>query len=67
MLVVEVRAMMSATKMRSSVNRRDDRAWLYRLLADVRREEALYPSQQAVARIRARLVAAMKTPEKAAA
>ena len=44
-----------------------DTEWLYRLLADLREEEAPHPSPQAVARIRGRLIAAMKTPVKVAA
>ena len=67
MLVVEVLAMTSATKEPSRINLREDQDWLYRLLAEIQREAAAYPSPQAVARIRARLVAAMNTPVKAAA
>ena len=44
-----------------------DSEWLHRLLADLRQEEAPHPGPQAIARIRGRLVAAMKTPVKVAA
>jgi hypothetical protein len=68
MLAVEVSVMStSASTARRQTISQGDTEWLHRLLADLRQGEAPHPSPQAVARIRGRLVAAMKTPVKVAA
>ena len=59
--------MTTATRQRTRIDRLHDGAWLYRLLADIRKEVGEQPSPVAVARIRSRLLAEMKAPEKAAA
>lgn len=68
MLRVEVSVMTTkAATARTRTISQTDTEWLHRLLADLRQEEAPHPSPQAIARIRGRLVAAMKTPVKVAA
>jgi hypothetical protein len=66
MLRVEVSVMTTATAQTRTIDKADTE-WLLRLLADLRQEEAPHPGPQAVARIRGRLVEAMKTPVKVAA
>ncbi len=68
MLVVEVHGIMKAAAKKSSQSvPRDKGSWLSLLLADIQDEIAQHPSQQAVARIRRRVQAAIKAPTKAAA
>ncbi len=55
-----------ATKERTGIER-NDADWLLELLADVRNDVAYQPRPQALARIRARLLAAMDRPVRAAA
>jgi hypothetical protein len=55
-----------ATARKQTVSKTDNE-WLQRLLIDLREAEAPHPGPQAIARIRSRLVEAMKTPVKAAA
>ena len=55
-----------ATKERTGIER-NDADWLLELLADVRKDVAYRPRPQAIARIRARLLAAMDRPVRAAA
>ena len=59
--------MTTAMKERTTAVYSEKSEWLYRLLADIRRETASQPSPQAVSRIRARLLATIKTPAKVAA
>jgi len=68
MLGMEVSGnMKTGTNERTRIQRQHEADWLNRLLADVRQEVGSQPSPQAIARVRARLLAHIKTPAKAAA
>lgn len=68
MLVLEVQGIMkAAAKKRSQGVSLDNGSWLLLLLTDIQDEIAQQPSPRAVARIRRRVQAAIKTPIKAAA
>jgi hypothetical protein len=58
---------MKAAKKSSQSVPRDNGAWLLLLLTDIQGEIAQQPTPRAVARIRRRVQAAIKTPIKAAA
>ena len=57
----------TATKPATRIDRLDEGAWLNRLLADVHEEIVGQPSAVAVQRIRARLLAQLNQPTRAAA
>ena len=59
--------MKAVAKKRPRIDRIDDSEWLLRLLTDVRSEIGRQPSPQAIARIRGRVMAQVKTPLRAAA
>lgn len=67
MVVVEAIGMKAVAKNRQQVDRMDDSAWLGCLLADIRSEIEGQPGPRAIARIRGRVMAQVRTPLRAAA
>ncbi len=51
----------------TSIGKANEGDWLYSLLTDIREDVAAAPKPESIARIRARLVAEMDTPESVAA
>jgi hypothetical protein len=59
--------MKTATREIAKIERPDEGTWLHALLADIQREISEQPGPGAVGRIRARLIAQMDRPARAAA
>jgi hypothetical protein len=59
--------MATATQKRTRIDKLDEGDWLQRLLTSEHQRVATDPSPQAIARIRQRILAEMKTPARAAA
>ena len=59
--------MTTVASLRLATRPRDNGRWLHRLLTDIKAELGEQPSEQVMLRIRARLLAELKTPQRAAA
>ena len=59
--------MKAMTNIQAPVGRLEEGDWLLQLLSDIRREVAREPSPSTVERIRARLLASIQRPTRAAA
>ena len=68
MLLMEVTGTMTtATKKRSRMSQQDNGEWLAKLLSDVQDQVARYPTDEAIARVRKRVLSEMESSDRAAA